>query len=353
MFYPGWVFVYNEWPQSAIYQNQLDFYSHTHFWLISFGASFIAILPVIIMKQSKSMFFPKLIDLVQGEKIHKDINIEEKLKIDFVKLEKDLDSEIGDDDSIRMSHGAVNNVKVSNPGTNIAAEASNSMRDEYDSYNEDEESLAESGMHKSEHQAKSSGNLLNPHHRTLEHDKRYTRSLQKNNSNQSPKFDRFTENMVEVRTNNSNISRSSRNKNGRKTGKKKLKFGTKKNSNIHKFYPQMSSVGGDTIHEKSMEEDNEESSNYSKDIKKYEESKGEFDSPSEEDMEEEEAEESSSSPTSKNRSELHSLEASSMTDRAHKLAKKQKTLALLENNSEQNNNPSIIEIKDDLGSLES
>jgi hypothetical protein len=32
LFYPGWVFIYNEWPYSHIYKNQLDFYSYTLFF---------------------------------------------------------------------------------------------------------------------------------------------------------------------------------------------------------------------------------------------------------------------------------------------------------------------------------
>jgi L-asparagine transporter-like permease len=34
LFYPGWMFVYNEWKDSAIYKNQLDFYSYGLFWLV-------------------------------------------------------------------------------------------------------------------------------------------------------------------------------------------------------------------------------------------------------------------------------------------------------------------------------
>ena len=118
IFYPIWVFAYNEWPQSYIYKIQFDFYSHLHFWTISFVISMFAILPVIFVKQGKSIFFPKLIDLIRGNKIGKEFDIKEKLKIDIVKLEKELDSDNEDEDgSVRMSQGVANNVKTSNPGT--------------------------------------------------------------------------------------------------------------------------------------------------------------------------------------------------------------------------------------------
>lgn len=86
LFYPGWVLLYNEWPDSHIYQSHLDFYSDPIFWLCCFLIISACILPVVFMKNFKVLFYPKLVDLVLGKKLGKKLDIEEKFKIDMIKL---------------------------------------------------------------------------------------------------------------------------------------------------------------------------------------------------------------------------------------------------------------------------
>ena len=89
LFYPCWVFLYNEWPFSNIYKNELDFYSYGLFWLTSLLVICLVMLPISFVKQWKSLFYPKLIDLVLGNRIAESEDVEEKLRIDMVKMNDD------------------------------------------------------------------------------------------------------------------------------------------------------------------------------------------------------------------------------------------------------------------------
>jgi len=156
---------------------------------------------------------------------------------------------------------------------------------------------------------------------------RYARSVQKENPNQLAHFDKFSDNILEVKNNNSRYSKSSRRKKGGKIKKKHLNFGRRTTSK-EGLYPNNSSVGGDTIHEKSVEEDRDESSSYSQVIKeRNEESKSEIES-----SEVEEGEESSSELESKVESDnLHSLEASSIIEGPRGLMEQQRSATALDN----------------------
>ena len=92
LFYPFFVLAYNEYKDSFIYQNELDFYSHPTFWITTMAIIGFTIPPVLFLKHGKQLFYPSLVNLVLSKRIEKDFDIEEKLKIDIVKLEKDLDS---------------------------------------------------------------------------------------------------------------------------------------------------------------------------------------------------------------------------------------------------------------------
>ena len=91
-FYPFFVLTYNEYKDSFIYKNQLDFYSHPTFWITTLAIVGFTVPPVLFIKHGKQLFYPSLANLVLSKRIEKDLDIEEKLKIDIVKLEKDLDS---------------------------------------------------------------------------------------------------------------------------------------------------------------------------------------------------------------------------------------------------------------------
>ena len=46
-------------------------------------------LPISFIKQGRSLFYPKLIDLVLGNRIEENEEIEEKLRIDLIKINED------------------------------------------------------------------------------------------------------------------------------------------------------------------------------------------------------------------------------------------------------------------------
>ena len=58
-------------------------------------------MPIYFIKQGKAIFYPNLVNLVIGNKIKNIDDIEEKLKIDIVKLEQDLESD--SDESVKMA----------------------------------------------------------------------------------------------------------------------------------------------------------------------------------------------------------------------------------------------------------
>ena len=101
LFYPGWMYIYNEWPQSNVYKSQFDFYSYGLFWLVVLFWWVLIIMPIYFIKQGKAIFYPNLVNLVIGNKIKNIDDIEEKLKIDIVKLEQDLESD--SDESVKMA----------------------------------------------------------------------------------------------------------------------------------------------------------------------------------------------------------------------------------------------------------
>jgi hypothetical protein len=223
----------------------------------------IAVLPVLFIKQAQGIFFPRLIDLVLSKKIDKRNNIEEKLKIDIVKLNKDLDFD-SDEDTVRMSVGVAQMVKTNNPPTheNMNPQASRSEYSEMESKSETEKfndrdeisSIAESNFNQSESGIRSAGSatlgnlLLNPRNVNSQENKKLRSSMKKSQEAESPKFERFTGNVQEFKLRStSSVSESSKNKK-----KRKLVDG-------FKFHPHGSSInGGDTIQEKSDEEDFEE-----------------------------------------------------------------------------------------------
>jgi hypothetical protein len=242
----------------------------------------IAILPIIIMKQAKSMFFPNLIDLVRRNKFDKNMDIEEKLRIDMVKLAKDLDSD-DDDMSVRMSQGTAHRVKISQPAThetfnfkNATSEQSELQslsEDDHALYRDDTSSLvngtsginATSGIGESEEDSGVSNSIA------------MSRSQGNFKTTKSPTFERFSGNIEEFKVKSEAMTGSI----GRKMNVKKamtMKRG-KKMYGKRKFRPHMKSVKDNTIQEDNNEdndEDNEEGSSFS-DVNRKEEDKSEYD----------------------------------------------------------------------------
>ena len=94
LFYPGWVFLYNEWPLSNIYKNELEFYNYGLFWLTDLLIIWAIIMPIVFFKRFKSLFFPSLTDLVISNRLSENQEIEEMLKIDQINIEnEDSDGE--------------------------------------------------------------------------------------------------------------------------------------------------------------------------------------------------------------------------------------------------------------------
>lgn len=238
------------------------------------------------MKQMKSMFFPNLIDLVRRNKFDKNMDIEEKLRIDMVKLAKDLDSD-DDDMSVRMSQGTAHKVKISQPAThetfnfkNATSEQSELQslsEDDHALYRDDTSSLVnatsgingtsgigeseeDSGVSNSISMSRSQGNFKN----------------QRINTTKSPTFERFSGNIEEFKVSSETRSGSIGRK--RYDMKKTMRRG-KKMYGKGKFRPHRKSEKDNTIQEKSDEdndEDNEEGSSYSN-RNHNEEDKSEYD----------------------------------------------------------------------------
>lgn len=296
LFYPGWVFVYDQWPDSRVYKNQFDLYGHLLFWLTSFLVVCAATLPIVFVKQGKALFFPYLINLILSKRVHKDHDIEEKLKIDIVQLGKGLDSD-SDDESVRMSQGTVQKIK----GDNVTHEQFNpgSVRSEHSAIeskseigrlgnDDDLSSISNDNFSRnanflaaqSESDARSSASAMSGVEKGSYPNSasRLVRSLKRTRDSTSPTFERFSGNIQEFKV--KTLSKNSSEKSFRQKGRRyKNKGANKKNHHKSidgpKFYPHLSSIGGDTIHEKSIEEDNEEPSSLSRDDDVREESKEE------------------------------------------------------------------------------
>lgn len=289
LFYPGWVFVYNEWPLSNVYKNQLDLYSYSLFYLTCFLIIILSVLPIMVVKQTKSIFFPNLIDLVRVNKFDKTIDIEDKLRIDMVKLAKDLDSD-EDDQSVRMSQGTAHRVKISQPASHetFIVKNANSEQSELQSMNDEDSGLerddissiaAGSGINESEEESKTSNSISNAKSQGSFKNggNRFTNSFQKlakSNTSKTPAFEKFSGNIQEFKVSSETTTGSGKRK-PYNMKRSRTKRGKKINENL-KFHPHKSSVRDETIHEKS-DEDNEEASNYSKG-KKVEENKHDSDS---------------------------------------------------------------------------
>ncbi|CAI2358915.1 unnamed protein product [Moneuplotes crassus] len=316
LFYPGWVFIYNEFPDSYIRWNQLEFYNHLNFWLVGLVIACAAIIPIAFIKQGKSMFFPRLIDLIMRKKIGKNIDIENKLKIDIVKIDKELDSEFDDDQSVRMSQDLANHVFTSNHATveKMNKVCLSSMNSDIESINDgrlgddDINSVGGGSMDKSHNHAKSSSSLVKSQSMNYSHNNRMSRSGRKDPlSNASPTFEKFGGSMLEVRPNNSrNSDASSSSSKNKKISRGAFKH--RKNTE-NKFHPKLSSVGPKIIDEKFEEEDKEESSiNSRQEESKYEESSSEEQSFSEGE------DNSHEQPSESDIDNKYSLEASSIAE---------------------------------------
>ncbi|CAI2358814.1 unnamed protein product [Moneuplotes crassus] len=348
IFYPGWAFAYNELPGTHITGNQLEFYNHLNFWLIVFVIAVCAILPIAFIKQGKSMFFPRLIDLIMRKKIHKEIDIENKLKIDIVKLEKELDSENDDDQSVRMSQGLANQVRTSHHGTieNINKGGLSSAQSEIDSINDSKfgdddfgSAAGASGMNRSHHHVKSTSSLAKSQSVNSTKKYRLAQSVRKDHANASPTFQKFSGNMLELRAN------ASRNSDTSSQSRKKMRksnrgaFGNRKKTD-HQFHPQLSSVGGHTIQEKSDEEDKEESSLNSR-INENQDNE----SCSEDNSSEGREESSSEKPSQSDVDNKYSIEASSITEPGV-FGRKNHRSQILDNMGSQFQNRKSLEVSD-------
>lgn len=69
-----------------------ELYTNPQFWLVLILIVGLTIPPVLFIKHGRQIFYPRLINLVMSQQIDQTIDIEDKLKIDIVKLGKDLDS---------------------------------------------------------------------------------------------------------------------------------------------------------------------------------------------------------------------------------------------------------------------
>jgi magnesium-transporting ATPase (P-type) len=286
LFYPGWMFLYNEWKDSHVYKNQLDFYSYGLFWITWFWISVAAVIPIAFIKQFQTIYFPRLIDLVLDKRIDNIANIQEKLQIDIVKLDKDLNSD-SDDETIRIDQGAAQMVRTSNPVTHeglnpqsIGSERSNlGSKSDIDRLEDEREisSIGDSGYFQSESEVKSSsasaigmiGNRKSSSHKN----ERMISSLKRSRDGASPTFEKFTGNIREFKMSakSENSSTSSLYAEKRHFSKRSLHKNAHANSKRNiKFHPHVSSInGGDTIHEKSEED----KASYSNTEKREEEEK--------------------------------------------------------------------------------
>lgn len=243
----------------------------------------------MVVKQTKSIFFPNLIDLVRVNKFDKTIDIEDKLRIDMVKLAKDLDSD-EDDQSVRMSQGTAHRVKISHPASHetFVLKNANSEQSELQSMNDDDSGLerddissiaAASVINDSEDESKTSNSIsISKSQGSFKKGgNRFNNSFQKNmksSTSKTQKFEKFSGNIQEIKVSTETTSGSGSRK-MYNMKRSRTKRGKKINENL-KFHPHKSSVRDETIHEKS-DEDNEEASNHSR--RKYdEEDKDEDDS---------------------------------------------------------------------------
>lgn len=167
------------------------------------------------MRRGKAIFFPKLVDLILSKRVHKFEDIEDKLRIDMVKLAKDLDSDSDSDETVRLpgnntargTKGAVATTTIDN-GTNkmLKSEASNlegkseisdiEYRDDISSFSNDAFSKQmssgfESGM--SDVYSSSVSNLRQ------DGDSRLMRSIRSNGSN-TPTVERFAGSFKEFKS---------------------------------------------------------------------------------------------------------------------------------------------------------
>lgn len=269
VFYPGWVFIYNEWPNSYIYKNQLDFYSYGLFYLVCLVIVMIAVLPFAFVKQARSLFFPSLLDLVLRNKINKQANIEEKLKIDIVQLGKDLDSD--SDESVRMSN-ATHVKMIGNAMTNepLQPHTFRSSQSEYGSKSdighigdEDMSSIVESMPQESDNDVRSmsdSGARSLKNFKSKVGNMRLVQSLKRGKDSKSPSIQKFSGNIKEFSIKEGSVKSESSVSSHHKSKKyKKGKFHRmNRNKSIEsvKFYPHLASVNEDnTIQEKADEED--------------------------------------------------------------------------------------------------
>lgn len=260
-FYPGWVYIYNEYPLSDVYKSQFDFYSYGLFWLVLLFNVWFILFPIYIVMKWKGIFFPSLADLVISNKFSKDSKIEDMLRIDIVKLEKDLDSD--SDESVKLPVEMKSNRKIvtdtpiknqikSNQDEEDDEESKISQNpSEFNPY-DDRFSSVESKSISDVQSSVSSNNgiLLHPKASRSHHS---IKSLRRSDS-KAPHFERFTENIQEFK----NVKVSLPNSKSQKRFKKKierLKMKDKNSSKNVKFYPQFSSADDNTIQEREEEED--------------------------------------------------------------------------------------------------
>ena len=328
LFYPGWVFIYNEYPLSDVYKSELDFYSYGLFWLVLLFNVWLIIMPIALVKKIKALFFPSLSDLVLSNKISKEIDIEDKLRIDIVKLEKDLDSD--SDESIKLPSEIV---------TQRKDKGNTSEKNHINSPAEDEESIdsrnqSENNPYSSQFgrtiglsgsnwdsidsksisdvQSSASSNnwiLLHPKASRSHHS---IKSLRRSNS-KAPHFERFTENIQEFK----NVKVSMPNSRSQKRFKKKVEKLKKKNHDSNKklkFHPQFSSVEDNTIQERDEEEDADDISHNKKRFDR--ELNDRIDS-EDEDVDEEGDNESNEEESEENKGDHSGFEISEQQSKSH------------------------------------
>lgn len=231
-----------------------------------------------------------------GKRVHKDHDIEEKLKIDIVQLGKELDSD--SDESVRMSQGTVQKIKGCdnvtheqfNPGSARSEQSVIESKSEIGKVGDADEisSISNDGysrnanflLPQSESDARSSTSAISGVEKGSYPNSasRLVKSLKRTKDSASPTFERFSGNIQEFKV--KTLPKNNSEKSFRQKGRRYKNKGVQK-KNQHrsiegpKFYPHMSSMGGDTIQEKSIEEDNEEPSSLSQDDDVREESKDE------------------------------------------------------------------------------
>jgi hypothetical protein len=286
LFYPAFVMTYNEYENSDVYKNQFDFYSHPTFWFSTLLIVGTTVPVALFFKHGRQIFYPNLIDLVMSKRISKTLDIQKKLEIDIVELGKGLESD-SDDESLNnrapeeipiskqvASLTRNNTAMASTEPFNHNQSSDNSRfecKSEIGQVEYEDNKSQKSSLRKSFSEISASSNSKNQSLKksySKSSESSVFRSMKRSNDSRSPAFEKgFSDNYEEVKKANlmnrysssAGFKKSSRKRTNNKTKSAGKKKNLSANKNDIKFYPHRSTVGGDTIQEKSDEEDIDES----------------------------------------------------------------------------------------------